>query len=51
MSVSDGSVRGDGAAGVAARLGLRVSHTDRDEVVDVLRVAAGDGRLTAADRC
>lgn len=28
---------------------LRASHTDRDRVVDVLRVAAGDGRLTAAE--
>ncbi|MGY5059950.1 DUF1707 SHOCT-like domain-containing protein [Streptomyces sp. 900105755] len=26
---------------------LRASHTDRDRVVDVLRIAAGDGRLTA----
>jgi hypothetical protein len=26
---------------------LRASHTDRDRVVDVLRVAAGDGRLTS----
>ncbi|MGB8939239.1 MAG: DUF1707 domain-containing protein [Streptomyces sp.] len=28
---------------------LRASHTDRDRAVDVLRVAAGDGRLTAAE--
>ncbi|MEY9838558.1 DUF1707 domain-containing protein [Streptacidiphilus sp. EB103A] len=28
---------------------LRASHTDRDRVVDVLRVAAGDGRLTGAE--
>jgi hypothetical protein len=26
--------------------GLRASHEDRDQVVEVLRVAAGDGRLT-----
>ncbi|MFJ8006695.1 DUF1707 SHOCT-like domain-containing protein [Streptomyces fagopyri] len=26
---------------------LRASHADRDRVVDVLRIAAGDGRLTA----
>jgi hypothetical protein len=33
---------------VAARGGeLRASHDDRDRVVDLLRVAAGDGRLTA----
>jgi hypothetical protein len=28
---------------------LRASHADRDRVVDVLRVAAGDGMLTAAE--
>ncbi|MGV9242166.1 DUF1707 SHOCT-like domain-containing protein [Streptomyces sp. NPDC003710] len=27
----------------------RVSHRDRDEAVEILRVAAGDGRLTAAE--
>lgn len=27
--------------------GLRASHEDRDRVVDLLRVAAGDGRLTS----
>jgi len=26
---------------------LRASHEDRDKIIDVLRVAAGDGRLTA----
>jgi len=26
---------------------LRASHEDRDRVIDVLRIAAGDGRLTA----
>jgi hypothetical protein len=26
---------------------LRASHEDRDRVVDLLRVAAGDGRLTS----
>jgi hypothetical protein len=29
--------------------GLRASHQDRDAVVEELRVAAGDGRLTAAE--
>ena len=29
--------------------GLRASHQDRDRVVDVLRVAAGDGRLSAEE--
>src|SRR5579862_7101886 len=30
-----------------ARSELRASHEDRDRVVELLRVAAGDGRLTA----
>jgi DUF1707 SHOCT-like domain len=29
--------------------GLRASHADRDRVVDALRVAAGDGRLSAGE--
>jgi hypothetical protein len=29
--------------------GLRASHQDRDRIVEVLRVAAGDGRLTAEE--
>src|SRR5215831_15469836 len=29
--------------------GLRASHDDRDRVVEVLRVAAGDGRITAEE--
>jgi class 3 adenylate cyclase len=29
--------------------GLRASHADRDRVVEVLRIAAGDGRLSADD--
>ena len=37
-----------GQAGAGARPGsLRVSHEDRDQVAESLRVAAGDGRLTA----
>jgi hypothetical protein len=42
-----------GSAGVPAgpvgRGELRASHTDRDAVVELLRVAAGDGRLTAEE--
>ena len=34
-------------ASPAGRGELRASHTDRDAVVEVLRVAAGDGRLTS----
>ncbi|MGO9081564.1 MAG: DUF1707 domain-containing protein [Streptosporangiaceae bacterium] len=37
---------GGPAAGTPA---LRASHADRDRAVDILRVAAGDGRLTAAE--
>jgi len=33
--------------GLSALSQLRASHQDRDRVVEVLRVAAGDGRLTA----
>lgn len=36
-------------AGDARFSGLRASHTDRDNVVEQLRVAAGDGRLTPAE--
>ncbi len=35
--------------GPAARGQLRASHQDRDRVVEILRVAAGDGRLTAEE--
>ncbi|MEV6945782.1 DUF1707 domain-containing protein [Streptomyces sp. NPDC051172] len=39
------------SAGISGRggasLDLRASHAERDRVVEVLRVAAGDGRLTA----
>ena len=59
-SRGDGAARADGQArggleargdleprGGPAALGqLRASHQDRDRVVEVLRVAAGDGRLT-----
>ena len=31
----------------SGQTGLRASHEDRDRVVELLRVAAGDGRLTA----
>ncbi len=32
-----------------ARSELRASHDDRDRVVELLRISAGDGRLTAAE--
>jgi hypothetical protein len=35
--------------GPVGRGELRASHTDRDAVVELLRVAAGDGRLTAEE--
>jgi hypothetical protein len=33
----------------SAQAELRASHSDRDRVVELLRVAAGDGRLTPAE--
>ena len=36
-------------AELACQAGLRVSHGDRDRAVEVLRVAAGDGRVTAEE--
>ena len=33
--------------GEVARNELRASHDDRDRVVELLRVSAGDGRLSA----
>jgi hypothetical protein len=35
--------------GPGAKPELRASHEDRDRVAEILRVAAGDGRLTAAE--
>ncbi|MFE1285719.1 DUF1707 domain-containing protein [Streptomyces sp. NPDC058751] len=35
------------SVGTGSPPGLRASHADRDRVVDVLRIAAGDGLLTA----
>src|SRR6516165_9439739 len=42
------SPRAHGDDGVAPAE-LRASHEDRDRVVELLRVAAGDGRLTAEE--
>ena len=36
-------------SGEIARSELRASHDDRDRVVELLRVSAGDGRLTAEE--
>src|SRR5215470_20426377 len=38
-----------GAEPVPGSAGLRASHDDRDRAVEVLRVAAGDGRITAEE--
>ncbi len=35
--------------GEASAVGLRASHADRDRVVELLQVAAGDGRLTPGE--
>jgi hypothetical protein len=46
--MSDQDQTRQAAAGAGdGRGALRVSHEDRDQVAEVLRVAAGDGRLTA----
>jgi hypothetical protein len=44
-----GEVSPDTGAGPGARPELRASDEDRDRAVEILRVAAGDGRLTAAE--
>ena len=46
--MSDQEQAGQAAAG-AGHGALRVSHEDRDQVAESLRVAAGDGRLTAEE--
>src|ERR1700748_3554418 len=38
-----------GVRGAMAPSEFRASHEDRDRVVELLRVAAGDGRLTAEE--
>jgi hypothetical protein len=38
-----------GRPGELARNELRASHEDRDRIVEMLRVAAGDGRLTSEE--
>lgn len=43
------SARSASPAEPAPRTELRASHQDRDRVVEVLRVAAGDGRITAEE--
>lgn len=40
---------GRDSSGSEVAPGLRASHADRDRVVELLRVAAGDGRLTVAE--
>ena len=44
-----GEVSPGTGTGSGARPELRASHEDRDRALDILRVAAGDGRLTAAE--
>jgi hypothetical protein len=44
-----GEISPGAGAGSGARPELRASHEDRDRAVEILRVAAGDGRLTAAE--
>lgn len=39
----------DDSSGPSARPDIRASDRERDQVVEILQVAAGDGRLTAAE--
>lgn len=47
--VSGEFARVEESQGAGAPLRLRASHEDRDRVVEVLRIAAGDGRLTSEE--
>lgn len=47
--MTDERLPAPGAPGPGSEPELRASHQDRDRVVEILRVAAGDGRLTAAE--
>jgi hypothetical protein len=54
LTEEDVAMSGEPAAaaetpGPGSKPELRASHEDRDQVVESLRVAAGDGRLTAAE--
>ena len=49
MSMTDEASPPQRGAELASQAGLRASHVDRDRVVELLRVAAGDGRLTAEE--
>ena len=49
MAGPQSSTGGQGDLPAAAGEELRASHADRDQVVEVLRVAAGDGRLSAEE--
>src|SRR6266700_4013783 len=52
---SSAKASGDAAGGAVVEPGtpgpgiLRASHADRDRVVEALRIAAGDGRLSAQE--
>ncbi|MBV9380411.1 MAG: DUF1707 domain-containing protein [Streptosporangiaceae bacterium] len=47
--MTDEASRPGPSSEVTPRTELRASHEDRDRVVEVLRVAAGDGRLTSEE--
>jgi hypothetical protein len=47
MTGETSPARREGDTGAMTRGQLRASHEDRDRVVEILRVAAGDGRLTS----
>jgi len=45
--MADDALPGPRPSGPVSRRDLRASHEDRDRIVEILRVAGGDGRLTA----
>ena len=48
-ALRDGHALSHSTEPVPGSAGLRASHDDRDRTVEVLRVAAGDGRITAEE--
>jgi len=48
-ALRDGHAPSHSTEPVPGSAGLRASHDDRDRTVEVLRVAAGDGRITAEE--
>ncbi|MGI5509219.1 DUF1707 SHOCT-like domain-containing protein [Streptomyces sp. CA-106131] len=47
--MTDDKLSGGDGAGEVSAADMRASHADRDQVVEILRDAAGDGRLTSEE--